>query len=114
MKGKILVASWGYSMILTTWVKVVKEDAKTLLVAEIGNRSLTKEELADKNLSLSFMQCYMMPVEDVLKYHNGDIAPQFRLYKRGDSWKGKPSRMSGYGLNFKVWDGTPQLEDHAD
>lgn len=125
----ILVASWGYSMILTTWVKVVKESPKTLLVQEIEHRSLSQEELDATGLTLGFMQSYQLPVLEQVRLRNGQPSKTFRIYKREkentypsmDSevvpenvyYIGKPDGFSS-SLRFKIWDGGPMLEDHAD
>ncbi len=113
-----MVASWGYSMILTTWVKVLKDTGKTLLVQEIATRALSQEEREAQGLSTEFMQSYIVPFNSYLplkgdKNGTRPVEP-FRLYKRGENWKGAPKNFSYRHLQFKEWDGTPQLEDHAD
>lgn len=119
MKGKILVAKWGYSMILSTWVRVIKESQKTLLVEEIEGRALTSEELAHHKLSPLFLQYYTVAT-DKLVGHNGLITSPFRLYKRDGAlsgletvWIGHPKMMSTK-LVFSIWDGQPEYEDHCD
>lgn len=114
MKGSILVSSWGYSMVLTTWVRVVEAGAKTLLVEEINSRSANDEERVGLS-KLGFMQNYTMPT-DQARMRNGETVKQFRLYKRGSGdceFSGKPTGMSSK-LYFKVWNGKPQFEDHCD
>lgn len=119
MKGKILVAKWGYSMILSTWVRVIKESTKTLLVEEVKGRSLTTEELAQHKLSPGFLQSYTVAT-DKLTGHNGLLAVPFRLYKRDVKlsgvdtiWIGHPKTMSSK-LIFTIWDGQPEYENHCD
>lgn len=113
--GDILVASWGYSMTLTTWVKVIKVSPKTLLVAEIERKALSPDELEKQNLKPGFLQMYTMPLKTLSTY-NGEHAPQFRLFanRAGDGgWHGFPDGIITR-LYFKKWDGRPQFEDHAD
>lgn len=114
--GDVLVATWGYSMVLTSWVKVVKVSAKTLLVAELICRPLDAEEREANKLSdPGFLQYYVVPTDE-LKTRNGEISAQFRLYsdkEGGEGYHGYPDGMSSR-LYFKKWDGRPKLEDHAD
>lgn len=115
MKDKILVASWGYSMVLTTWVKVINETQKTLLVQEIESRGLTEEEYAEKKLKPSYMQCYTVAV-DKPRVDCFDRVKHIRLYKRETS-SGEIEYITakdGYRLYFKEWNGEPQFEDHCD
>lgn len=114
MKDKILVASWGYSMILTTWVKVIRENPKTLLVAEINSRAATDEECAANGHKQNpgYLQYYSVAA-DTFRSKNGKESIPFRLYKRGDSYIGTPTDMSSK-FYFKLWDGKPQFEDHCD
>lgn len=127
--GKYLVAKWGYSMILATWVKVIKESPKTLLVEEVKGHALNSEELAQQKLSPGYLQCYSVPT-DVVETHNNLPQKQFRVYtrdlkvgtvvtaegpkdKRIVAWVGHPPQMSSR-LTFELWDGEPEFEDHCD
>lgn len=110
MKDKIMVSKWGYSMILSTWVKVVQESPKTLLVQEMNGRSLSSEELDAQGLKPAWLQAYTVVTETA----RTDSKP-FRLYKNksGDGYHGKPGDMSTT-LYFDIWDGKPEFEDHCD
>jgi hypothetical protein len=108
---KYLVAKWGYSMILATWVKVIKESPKSLLVQEVKGRTLTEDELTAKGLKPAYLQCYSVPT-DVPDARNGEIET-FRIFKRDGSYRGTPPHMSST-LSFTVWDGEPEFEDHCD
>lgn len=119
MKDKILVAKWGYSMILATWVKVIKESPKSLVVDEVKGRNVTDDELKLHNLSQpGFLQCYTVPTNESTGYGGYHDQP-FRVYKResksGDTvvWVGHPKGMSTK-LYFREWDGKPEFEDHCD
>lgn len=115
MENKILVATWGYSMTLTTWVKVIKVSPKTILVKEVYSRSLSEEEMVAKGLKTAgFYQSYSVLHEPVaFRERNGEVQKAFRLYKRGEYWVGSPDSY-GSKFYFKEWDGTPQYEDHND
>jgi len=121
MKDKILVAKWGYSMILSTWVRVIRESPKTLLVEEIKSRVAPVEEQKQHNLSApGYLQMYSMPTDPV-ETQNGRQTEAFRLYRRESSktgyahttWVGHPHDMSTK-LCFIEWDGKPEFEDHCD
>jgi len=127
--GKYLVSKWGYSMILSTWVKVIRETPKTLIVQEVKSHSLTSEELEEKKLSPGWLQCYTVPT-DVPVSHNGKEQPQFSVFKRTkkvgtivtaagpkenfvDMYVGR-TPDSHYKHYFELWDGEPEFEDHCD
>jgi hypothetical protein len=110
--GKYLVSKWGYSMILATYVRVIKETPKTLLVEEVDSRTLNTDELAEKHLTPGYLQCYSVPTENST-HRNGTLQSPFRIYKRGNYHRGKAPGMSTY-LNFEVWTGNPEFEDHCD
>lgn len=113
-EGTVLVSKWGYSMILSTWVKVIKVSPKTLLVQEISSRMLTPEELAEKNLKPAYLQGYSIPLPKEIRKGNFEDRKPFRIYKRDENYfVGTPSDMSSQ-LSFKVWDGEPEFEDHCD
>jgi hypothetical protein len=114
MENKILVASWGYSMILTTWVQVIKVSPKTLLVREIVSRGLTEKELEEKKLKPAYLQMYSVAKEPVeFRKRNGKDGEPFRLYKRGNHWVGTTDHGSTQ-FRFEEWNGEPQFEDHCD
>lgn len=127
-----MVASWGYSMVLTTWVRVVKVSPKTLLVEEIEQRSLSNEEHKQAGLQTGYLSFYVVPLKPITATKkNGEAKPQFRLFStaRGkkaqndedgsfqrwseSTWHGYPDDFSTK-LFFQVWDGKPQHEDHCD
>ncbi len=110
-EGDILVATWGYTMLLATWCRVVKV-GKTLLVEEINGRALSAAEHEAQNLTTGYLQFYSVPTEIAAKHHDKPV--QFRLYHRGESWKGAPAHMGYRDLFFKPWDGKPVFEDHCD
>ncbi len=62
-KGTILSATWGYSMVLKTWVRVVDVGKKTLLVEEIEGRSATKYER--KGLTTAYLQDYTILCQEI-------------------------------------------------
>lgn len=117
-------------MILTTWVKVIKESPKTLLVQEIVSRGLSSEECDKLGLKPAYLQMYSVPTDKVAM-HNSEPQKPFRLYRRGmtDKWvnnekkqfekkqvevfKGTPPNTST-ALYFQEWDGEPEFEDHCD
>lgn len=110
-EGDIFVATWGYTMLLSTWCRVVKV-GKTLLVEEIVARGLSQQEIDEQNLTVGYLQLYSVPTDTAAKHHDKPV--QFRLYHRGESWKGAPAHMSYRHLFFKPWDGKPVFEDHCD
>ena len=119
LSGKYLVAKWGYSMILATWVRIIKESPKTLLVEEVRGRALTSEELAQYNLHPMYLQSYSVATNEPTG-HNGYLDKPFRLYKRDGKlsgvdavWRGRPKGMS-ISLTFISWEGKPEFEDHCD
>jgi hypothetical protein len=128
-KGDILVATWGATMTLTTWVRVVKVSPKTLLVEEIQDRALNEGERKEKKLSEGYLTCYKVPSLPIkTTLNNGEPKAQFRLYQRGkmlnsdneadreyarNTWHGYPDNF-GIRLFFHPWDGTPQYENHCD
>lgn len=135
--GDILVCSWGYSMILTTWVKVIKVSPKSILVREIGTRGATDEERAAAKIGPKendgFLQLYVMPVPESermdSKFVNGEwtkVTKDYRLFDRGNEmrWddlgdKQVPVRKfitvkDRYTKTFYLWDGKPEHEDHCD
>lgn len=116
MEKKILVATWGYSMVLSTWVKVLKVSPKTLLVVEIHSRNATPEEMKANKLSEpGYLQSYVMPTDDARVRQSEEVAIPFRLYKNKstEGYHGKPSGMSTT-LYFDEWNGKPVHEDHCD
>lgn len=116
LTGKYLVAKWGYSMILATWVKVVGVSPKSLVVEEVKGRVLTIEELAAHKLSApGFLQYYTIPTDIELKQNigGGEKTKAFRIYKRDTTYVGTPSGMH-MKLYFELWDGQPEFEDHCD
>lgn len=116
-KGEILVASWGYSMILVTFVRVIKDSGKTISVEELVSRAATKEEKAGR--THNDMQGYVMPTDQVrVGGPISQIPIKYRLYRRKDStgrtvYKGKEAAHSSAKF-FRLWDGCPEFEDHAD
>jgi hypothetical protein len=124
-KGDVMVAKWGYSMILSTWVKVVKVSPKTILVQEIVSRQLSQEECESKKLKPGYLQAYSVPTDNI-SLHNNEPQIPFRLYhptksdqwigdekKEIEIWHGHPENMS-IRLAFVKWDGDPEFEDHCD
>lgn len=127
--GKYLVSEWGYSMSLTTWVKVISETQKTLLVKEVKSRNTTTEEDAKYGLTYGWLQNYVLPTDKV-ETRNGEEQKAFRVYKRStrtdtiitpegskqqiiDIYVGRTpgSSMKHY---FELWDGKPIFENHCD
>jgi len=100
--GTVLVCSWGYSMTLVDFYKVLKETDKTALVQKIG--SIEKGDGG-------YLTGTAIPDES----KNGD--EQLRIYKIApkDSrdWLLK-SRKTGFNKYFDKWDGQPQGFNHCD
>lgn len=119
--GTILVATWGYSMILSTWVRVVKVSPKSLLVEEIDSKRVPTEELSKWKLSNPGYLCMYVTASENTKIRNCEKTKTFRIYKRETdrtgipetTWVGTVPYMSSR-MNFKIWDGLPVLEDHCD
>lgn len=118
MKDKILVSKWGYSMILTTWVRVIKETPKTLVVQELESRTLTREELMERRLTPAWLQCYTLPT-DKIRQKNGEDMKPFRVFSREPKFDPRPEWVgtpfdSNFVHTFREWDTEPEFEDHCD
>jgi hypothetical protein len=105
MEGKILVATWGYTMTLQKFVKVFKQTPKTLKVVELVKKSIPMKNPAG-------FQNLVEPIEEV--HYEDSNAKTYILYKctlRKNCWF---SNKDGFRLNFTEWNGKPMLEDHND
>ena len=111
--GKYLVSKWGYSMILATYVKVIRETPKTLVVQEVKSRHTTEEEDAKLGLSYGWLQCYTVPTDNPER-HNGEEQKTFPVYKRDNGCYIGCTPGSNMKHYFYVWDGKPEFEDHCD
>ena len=111
--GDIMVCVWGYSMILTDWVEVVKETPKTLVVEELQSKSVSGV-IDGLNYTPDYGRPWVMPTGDRKHIMGNHGAPKkIRLYKREGSgyWF---SKKGGYIKLYNVWDGRPIQEDHND
>lgn len=114
MESKILFSIWGQGNTYVTFVRVIKESPKTLLVEELINKDLSKEELKEKNLSIDFsktLQNYCVP-SDQVKIDAGRPI-KFRLYKEDDSDYFFTNKK-GFCQMYQLWDSKPVLEDLSD
>jgi hypothetical protein len=102
LEGKILVDSWGYSMTIVDYYKVVKDTGKTLQVQEIGTKILDGGGMCgtcvlDENI-----------VRDEKLY---------RVYKRIDS-NGNGYLVSSLDKSSRhyldIWDGQPNNYNKLD
>ena len=99
--GSILVCSWGYSMTLVDFYKVIKETAKTVLVQAIGSK-----EISD---TMGYLSGHAIPDENKI------LEEQLRVYKKyHDNGCSLKSRKRGFAKYFSKWDGEPQYFNHCD
>jgi hypothetical protein len=117
-EGNILVATWGYSMILATFVRVIKVSPKSILVEELLSSSATDGDRAAAGIKPSsqdgFLQTYVVP-STTARQRNGE-KNIIRLYSRGmtESVEKFITMKDGYQKEFTLWDGKPVFEDHCD
>ena len=114
MEKKILFCTWGSGNTYVTFVRVAKESLKTLLVEELENKELSKDELLKRNLSLDFSkstQGYLIP-SDQIKMEAGE-PKKFRLYKGKDSDSFFTNR-NGFCQLYQLWNNEPVLQDLGD
>lgn len=99
--GKVLVNSWGYSMTIVDFYKVVRETEKTVVVVPLKGGE-TKVE--------GFLSGTVMPSEVI----DGD--KQFRLYKRANGSEQCFAGSLGSSVMhyLRLWDGRPEHFNHCD
>lgn len=123
-ENKILVCVWGATMRLATFVHVIKETPKSVLVEELNSRFLTDQELKERGLSVGYLQYYSMPTS-IIRTERGfddlsgkpiETPVQFRIFRKDDAdgTERYVSMLRGFRKAFYVWKGTPIHEDHAD
>lgn len=98
--GDILYASWGYSMTLPAWARVIKRTPKMATIVELASEFVTGDWAGGTS----------MPILDERKRHTE--AKTFKVKERdgGEFLDGAKS----YGKYWHHWDGEPKYHNHAD
>ena len=95
---KIYYCTWGATMILVDFYRIVKETPKTIVL----------QMLKTEKTETGFLTGTVIPImEDDNKERNSII----RAYKKGACLI---SRSKGFLQIFDVWDGDPIQYDHCD
>lgn len=106
--GDILVAKWGYSMILNTFYQVVKRTAKTATILEIGS---VHSEAWDNGRGY-VLPC---PAHHERWSRGHENAGELKLYTRKIHENGDQTFINVDNARFAhKWDGEPCYEDHWD
>jgi hypothetical protein len=102
-KDKIIFCTWGYSMTIVDYYRVLKETEKSLLVEQIKSKTTRAAE---------YLAGYSIPEPKIIP---DTREKPFRIYKREN---GKEvyfvSSLGGYRKYFYVWDGKEKYFNHCD
>ena len=103
-KDDILVDSWGYSMQLVDYYKVISTTAKTAKVVEIGSRT---ESGSDGYSG------YCVPEPSIIK-----SIQEYRVFERNGKWAGGDYYVGkvdgGRKGHLHKWDGKARYFNHLD
>lgn len=111
MVGKIFHTSWGYDMTINEYVKVIKQDEKSLLVQECYTKTNGQEYgWTSQGEAMA-----------------GGVKPdgkKFRVFnkvRRYNDYKGNPAmyqmwvgKLHECATSWSLWDGKPDYENHND
>lgn len=103
MNGKILLCTWGATMVLQKFAEVIKETPKTILVRELKNKTVE---------NTGFLRMTVVP--DGVYLDRDGKENHLRLYKDPNEEGVWFTHKHGFYQNFREWDGQPKEEDHAD
>ena len=97
--GDILTCSWGYSMSLVDYYKVIERKAKSIKLAKLQNKILTGGGYSGT----------CMPSEEIKR----DQYVDGKLFRIGCKWsKDVVCQINGHSVYY--WDGKPDDYDHMD
>lgn len=101
-EGDILYTTWGATMILVQFYKVMKTTPKTVVVKEL------KAKVAENT---GFLRGTEVPTDEFTDDRKNRLDSDLRLYYRGDSII---SKKAGFTRFYQKWDGKPVYFDHCD